>query len=262
MSNTDSFAKELLDLALSTARRAGDLLMARPESFNLNQKTSARDFATHMDHASEKLIVESILSARPDDGIIGEEGSERLSKSGITWVIDPIDGTVNYFYGLPGWNVSIAAKDSEGVIVGVVNAPTLGPLGALWHGVRGGGAFLNEKPIRCNEPVQMQEALLGTGFSYNSDQRQRQAEFFLEIVRDIRDIRRTGGAAVDLCCVATGWTDGYFERDLHEWDLAAGGLIAREAGAVVSGRLGGPAGHEMTICAGPTLHSALAARIG
>ncbi len=262
MSNTDSFAKELLDLALSTARRAGDLLMARPESFNLNQKTSARDFATHMDHASEKLIVESILSARPDDGIIGEEGSERLSKSGITWVIDPIDGTVNYFYGLPGWNVSIAAKDSEGVIVGVVNAPTLGALGALWHGVRGGGAFLNEKPIRCNEPVQMQEALLGTGFSYNSDQRQRQAEFFLEIVRDIRDIRRTGGAAVDLCCVATGWTDGYFERDLHEWDLAAGGLIAREAGAVVSGRLGGPAGHEMTICAGPTLHSALAARIG
>lgn len=259
MSSSAQFTQEILDLALSTSRKAGELLMKRPDSFDLNQKSSARDFATHMDHASEKLIVESILSARPDDGIIGEEGSDRPSKSGITWVIDPIDGTVNYFYGLPGWNVSIAAKDSDGVLVGVVNAPTLG---ALWHGVRGGGAFLNGKSIRCNEPVPMQEALLGTGFSYNSDQRQRQAEFFLDIVRDIRDIRRTGGAAVDLCCVATGWTDGYFERDLHEWDLAAGGLIAREAGAVVTGRNGGPAGHEMTICAGPTLHAALAARIG
>jgi len=256
---TTALSAELLELALSTARKAGELLMARPENFDLNQKSSARDFATHMDHASEKLIVESILTARPDDGIIGEEGSDRPSKSGITWVIDPIDGTVNYFYGLPGWNVSIAAKDSEGVVVGVVNAPTLG---ALWHGVRGGGAFLNNKAIRCNDPVPMQEALLGTGFSYNSDQRQRQAEFFLDIVRDIRDIRRTGGAAVDLCCVATGWTDGYFERDLHEWDLAAGGLIAREAGALVSGRQGGPAGFEMTICAGPTLHAALVARIG
>jgi len=259
MSSSAQLTQEILDLALTTSRKAGELLMKRPDSFDLNQKSTARDFATHMDHASEKLIVESILSARPDDGIIGEEGSDRPTKSGITWVIDPIDGTVNYFYGLPGWNVSIAAKDAEGVLVGVVNAPTLG---ALWHGVRGGGAFLNSKPIRCNEPVHMQEALLGTGFSYNSDQRQRQAEFFLDIVRDIRDIRRTGGAAVDLCCVATGWTDGYFERDLHEWDLAAGGLIAREAGAVVSGRKGGPAGHEMTICAGPTLHAALAARIG
>lgn len=259
MSTSSELTAQILDLALTTSRKAGELLMARPESFDINQKSTARDFATHMDHASEKLIVESILSARPDDGIIGEEGSDRPSKSGITWVIDPIDGTVNYFYGLPGWNVSIAAKDSEGVLVGVVNAPTIG---AFWHGVRGGGAFLNGKPIHCNEPVQMQDALLGTGFSYNSDQRQRQAEFFLDIVRDIRDIRRTGGAAVDLCCVATGWTDGYFERDLHEWDLAAGGLIAREAGAVVTGRNGGPAGHEMTICAGPTLHSALAARIG
>ena len=256
---SEQLVQQILELALTTSRMAGELLMKRPDTFDLNQKSSARDFATHMDHASEKLIVESILSARPDDGIIGEEGSDRPSKSGITWVIDPIDGTVNYFYGLPGWNVSIAAKDADGVLVGVVNAPTLG---ALWHAVRGGGAFLNSKPIRCNEPVQMQEALLGTGFSYSSDQRQRQAEFFLEIARDIRDIRRAGAAAVDLCCVATGWTDGYFERDLHEWDLAAGGLIAREAGAVVSGRNGGPAGHEMTICAGPTLHAALAARIG
>jgi myo-inositol-1(or 4)-monophosphatase len=259
MTSENPLATELLELALAISTQAGNLLMARPENFDLNQKSSARDFATHMDHASEKLIVESILAARPDDGIIGEEGSDRPSKSGITWVIDPIDGTVNYFYGLPGWNVSIAAKDSEGVLVGVVNAPTLS---AQWHAVRAGGAFLNGKPIRCNEPVEMQEALLGTGFSYNSEQRERQAQFFLEIVADIRDIRRTGGAAVDLCCVATGWTDGYFERDLHEWDLAAGGLIAREAGAVVSGRNGGEAGFEMTICAGPTLHAALAARIG
>lgn len=255
----DSLASEILEVALSTARKAGDLLTPRPANFDLNQKSSARDFATQMDHASEKLIVESILAARPDDGIIGEEGSDRPSKSGITWVIDPIDGTVNYFYGLPGWNISIAAKDSEGVLVGVVNAPTLG---ALWHGVRGGGAFHNGKAIRCNDPVELNSALLATGFSYDQSKRIEQAEFIAKTLGEFRDLRRMGAAATDLCAVATGWVDGYFEQCLNEWDLAAGGLIAQEAGAILSGRLGAPAGHEMTICAGPALHSALASRIG
>jgi len=263
MSDAGHFNKELntelLNLALIVARAAGDLLMTRPPSFDLNQKSSARDFATQMDHASEKLIVDSILMARPGDGIIGEEGSSRPSKSGITWVIDPIDGTVNYFYGLPGWNVSIAAKDADGVVVGVVSAPTLN---SIWHGARGEGAFRNGEQIHCNTGVEMKEALIATGFSYDENESVAQAQFIVDLMPDIRDIRRFGAAAVDLCAVATGWVDGYFESSLNEWDLAAGGLIAQEAGALVTGRLGAPAGREMTICAGPSLHAALSTRIG
>jgi len=130
---------ELLDLALSIARKAGDLLMDRPASWDLTVKSTAIDIATQMDLASEKLIVEGILAARPDDGIIGEEGASRASKSGVTWVIDPVDGTVNYFYGLPGWAISIAAKAESGTVVGVVHSPTVN---ATWHASKGGGAFL------------------------------------------------------------------------------------------------------------------------
>jgi myo-inositol-1(or 4)-monophosphatase len=212
-----------------------------------------------MDTAAEKLIVESLLAARPDDGIIGEEGSERPSKSGITWVIDPIDGTVNYFYGLPGWNISIAAKDARGVLVGVVSAPTIN---SVWHAIRGGGAFLNGNSIRCNEDVELESALIATGFSYSASQRVHQAAFVATLIPRVRDIRRFGAAAVDLCAVASGWTDGYFEASLNEWDLAAGGLVATEAGALVTGRNGGPAGKEMTIAAGKALHAALVAQIG
>ncbi len=252
-------AAEILELALATARKAGELVSARPANFDLNQKSSMDDFATQMDHASEKLIVESILAARPDDGLIGEEGASRPSKSGITWVIDPIDGTVNYYYGLPGWNISIAAKDEEGVLVGVVNAPSLN---SIWHGVRGGGAFRNGAPIRCNNPEELNKSLVATGFSYDRETRIKQSNFITTLVADVRDIRRTGAAATDLCAVATGWVDAYFESNLNEWDIAAGGLIAREAGALLSGRKGSEADKEMTLCAGPALHALLLQRIG
>ncbi len=249
----------LLELAIAVSHEAASLLSSRPTNFEINQKSSAVDFATQMDHASENLIVERLLAARPMDGIIGEEGSSRPSQSGITWVIDPLDGTVNYFYDLPGWNVSIAAKDADGVIVGVVNAPSIN---SLWSATRGGGAFLNGAPIRCNDPVAIELALLGTGFSYSVEKRVGQAAFVNDLIPQIRDLRRQGAAAVDLCHVAMGALDGYFERDLKEWDLAAGGLIAREAGALVTGRLGGAPGEEMVIAAGPALHAALTARIG
>ena len=146
---------ELLDLALRIARQAGDLLVDRPASWDLTVKSTAIDIATKMDIASEKLIVESILAARPDDGIIGEEGASRESKSGVTWVIDPVDGTVNYFYGLPGWAVSIAAKDESGTLVGVVHSPTVN---ATWHASKGGGAFLNNVKIACNDPIELNRA--------------------------------------------------------------------------------------------------------
>jgi len=251
--------QELLDLAIEVSHEAANLLATRPSNFEINQKSSVVDFATQMDHASERLIVERLLAARPLDGIIGEEGANRESQSGITWVIDPLDGTVNYFYDLPGWNVSIAAKDGDGVIVGVVNAPSIN---SLWSATRGGGAFLNGAPIRCNDPVPLELALLGTGFSYSVEKRVGQAAFVNELIPQIRDLRRAGAAAVDLCHVAMGALDGYFERDLKEWDLAAGGLIAAEAGALVTGRDGGAPGEDMVIAAGPALHQVLTARIG
>ena len=252
-------AGELLDLARKIAQSAGELLVNRPLSFDINEKSSARDFATQMDHASEKLIVESILSARPDDGIVGEEGASRESTSGITWVIDPIDGTVNYFYNLPGWNISIAARDSDGVLIGVVYAPTLN---SLWHAIRGGGGFLNGRPIHCSNNSELSDSLLATGFSCQPAERVRQAGVIADLIPRVRDIRRNGAAAVDLCHVASGAVDGYFETGLKEWDLAAGGLIAREAGALVTGRNGTTPGEEMVIAAGPALHAILVAEIG
>ena len=250
---------KLLTLAISVSNEAASLLASRPSNFDIHQKSSAVDFATQMDHASEKLIVERILAARPHDGIIGEEGAQRQSTSGITWVIDPLDGTVNYFYDLPGWNVSIAAKDGDGVLVGVVNAPSIN---SLWTATRGGGAFKNGAPIRATNPVTLDRALLGTGFSYSVETRVGQAQLVESLIPRIRDLRRNGAAAVDLCQVASGSLDGYFEKDLKEWDLAAGGLIATEAGALVTGRHGGAPGQEMVIAAGPALHSLLLTEIG
>ena len=243
---------ELLELAKRVGREAGELLQKRPTTFEVSTKTSAIDVVTQMDSQSETHIVSEILKARPNDGIIGEEGSERTSKSGITWVIDPLDGTVNYLYGLPGWNVSIAAKDSEGVVVGVVVAPTIN---STWYASRGGGAFLNEQPIKCNDVVELNRALIATGFAYDLDARPAQLAQLSELLNRIRDIRRNGAAAVDLCHVAMGALDGYFEKGLQEWDLAAGGLIANEAGAKVTTVAG------TTIAAAPSLHATLTFRL-
>jgi myo-inositol-1(or 4)-monophosphatase len=246
--------KELLKLAESVARATGSLLMNRPESFTLTEKSSAVDFATQMDQQAEEMIVKLLLEQRPDDGIVAEEGAARQSKSGITWVIDPIDGTVNYLYGLPGWNVSIAAKDKDGVVVGVVYAPSIN---GFWSAIRSEGATYNGNKIKCNDPVALEKALIATGFAYDLNLRNSQGKIMSNLLPKIRDLRRNGAAAVDLCYVAMGAIDGYFEASLKEWDLAAGGLIATEAGAVVSGRAGGEPNGELVVCAGPALHAAL-----
>lgn len=251
-----SLENELLQLALTIAQKAGELLVDRPASWDLTFKSTAIDIATQMDHASERLIVDAILKERPDDGIIGEEGASRSGTSGITWVIDPVDGTVNYFYGLPGWNISIAAKDSTGTLVGVVHAPSIA---STWHASRGGGAFLNGVKIECNNPVELNRALVSTGFAYDVKDRKHQLEIIDHLVPTIRDIRRMGAAATDLCCVATGMVDGYIETGLKEWDLAAGALIATEAGAVVTTHRW--RGMELTVAAGPSLHAELRSQL-
>ncbi|MCX6429036.1 MAG: inositol monophosphatase family protein [Actinobacteria bacterium] len=242
--------EDLLALAMEVAKEAGVLLMERPTTFDVSSKSTAIDIATQMDHASEKLIVESLLKSRPEDGIIGEEGASRPSTSGITWVIDPVDGTVNYLYGVPGWSTSIAAKDSDGTVVGVVHAPSIS---RTWSAARGAGAQMNGRAIGCNEPVALNRALIGTGFEYDVAERYEQGRIVAALLPQIRDLRRIGSAAVDICHVASGGFDGYFEIGLKEWDAAAGALIATEAGALVTRS---PEG--LTICAGPTLHPELA----
>lgn len=244
-----SSPSELLDLALVIAQQAGELLMKRPLAFEVTSKSVAIDIVTQMDRDSEKFIVDSLLVARGEDGIIGEEGSARRTSSGITWVIDPIDGTVNYLYGLPGWSVSIAAKDAEGVLVGVVHSPTIG---STWTAIRGGGAFFNGQPIHCNDPIALDRALIGTGFVYDVNMRQGQGKAVAALLPQIRDIRRMGSAAVDICYVAMGSFDGYFENGLKEWDLAAAQLVAAEAGARIS-----TDANDLTCCAGPSLYPLL-----
>ena len=254
-----SLAIELLNLAESIALKAGSLLVNRPSKFDLDEKSGVFDFATQMDHESEKLIVSEILAARPDDGLIGEEGANRESKSGVTWVIDPIDGTVNYLYDIPGWCISIAAKDRDGGLAGVVYSPATQ---SLWKAHRGGGAFLNGIPIKCNDPVALNRALVGSGFAYDLEKRKIQAALIARLLPEIRDLRRLGACAVDICHVASGSLDAYFEAGVNEWDYAAAGLIATEAGAMISIDKGIWNGEKnMVIVAGPALHPALSAQI-
>ncbi len=254
-----SLAIELLNLAESIALKAGSLLVNRPSKFDLDEKSGVFDFATQMDHESEKLIVSEILAARPDDGLIGEEGANRESKSGVTWVIDPIDGTVNYLYDIPGWCISIAAKDRDGGLAGVVYSPATQ---SLWKAHRGGGAFLNGNPIKCNDPVALNRALVGSGFAYDLEKRKIQAALIARLLPEIRDLRRLGACAVDMCHVASGSLDAYFEAGVNEWDYAAAGLIATEAGAMISIDTGIWNGEKnMVIVAGPALHPALSAQI-
>lgn len=242
----------LLELASEIAIEAGDLLKRRPDSFEIDTKSSAIDIATQMDRKAEELIVSAILERRPDDGIIAEEGATRRSKSGITWVIDPLDGTVNYLYDLPGWCVSIACKDESGTLVGVVHAPTLG--NTVWHATKGGGAFRNGERVRVREEVSLSRALIATGFAYSMEIRRDQVKVINDLLPLCRDIRRLGAAAVDLCHVASGTIDAYFEIGLKEWDKAAGALIIEEAGGVVTG---GESESSRLVAANPALHHQL-----
>ena len=248
----------LQDLAEKIAREAGQLLRDRPSKFTLDQKSGLHDFATQMDHKSEALITERIRSARPDDGLLGEEGAAQESRSGFTWVIDPIDGTVNYLYGIPGWCVSIAVKDGEGFAVGVVYSPMTE---MLWKAARGHGAFLNDEKIHCNDPVEINRALLGTGFAYDITRRNSQATLVKDLLPQIRDIRRLGACAVDISMVGSGQLDGFLEAGVFEWDIAAACVIATEAGARVNRRKVWGQKKEFIIVAGPALHADLEAVI-
>ncbi|MEV4441588.1 inositol monophosphatase family protein [Streptomyces sp. NPDC049577] len=251
---------ELLAVALEAAERAGELLRdGRPADLGVAAtKTSSIDVVTEMDIAAEKLITAFLAERRPEDGLLGEEGASSAGTSGVRWVIDPIDGTVNYLYGQPSWAVSIAAELDGEALVGVVAAPVRGE---TYRAVRGEGAFAGDRRLRVRPAPSLDHALIGTGFGYRAERRAAQAEVLRSLLPEVRDIRRGGSAAIDLCDVACGRLDGYYERGLNPWDFAAGALIAREAGALTGGRPGEAASTELTVAAPPGLFERLQGRL-
>ncbi len=312
--------EDLLALAAETAAAAGHLLagrgaLARPEV--VETKSSLTDVVTEMDRQAEALITERIRAARPGDAILGEEGGETHGATPATegsaapgdavrWIVDPLDGTVNYLYGLADWAVSIAAEVGGTIVAGVVAVPLHGE---TFLAVRGRGARLRNDaglhsatgetfvtpaarateaaratngdlrtrepratrepwpageagaPLRCNPDVPLARALVGTGFGYLPRRRRVQGEVVSALLPQIRDIRRGGSASVDLCMVAAGRLDAFYERGLNYWDWAAGALIAEEAGARVTGLNGRPPSPSMTVAAAPGLHGELIAAL-
>jgi myo-inositol-1(or 4)-monophosphatase len=247
---TSPDAEELRALAERVARTAGGLLrdgMGRAR-LEVGTKTTRTDKVTEMDRASEVLIEAELLGARPDDGILGEEGANRTGTSGVRWVVDPLDGTTNYLYGFPGFNVAIAAEIHGETVAGAVYDVVRDE---LFSAHRGGGATRDGTRIAPSTTTDLGHALVGTGFSYDPDRRRRQAQVLVAVLPTIRDIRRQGAAALDLCSVACGRLDAYYERGLAAWDLAAGGLVAAEAGAVVTDLDGGPARPDAVLAATP-----------
>jgi myo-inositol-1(or 4)-monophosphatase len=243
---------ELADLAESTGRAAADLLagaLSRDRS-SVTTKSSGTDLVTEMDRASEKLIVGQLLAARPDDGLLGEEGAQRQGRSRVRWIIDPLDGTTNYVYRHPGVSVSIAAELDGTVVAGVVVDVMTGD---CFRAVRGAGASRNGLAIAVSDETDLGRALVATGFGYQPDQRRHQGAVVAQILGRIRDLRRMGSAALDLCSVACGRVDAYYELTLAPWDYAAGALIAAEAGAVVVDLGGNPPRAAPLMAANPTL---------
>jgi myo-inositol-1(or 4)-monophosphatase len=251
---------ELLVLAEHAAREAARFIVERrPADLGVSEtKSSPTDVVTEMDTGAERLIRKAILERRPDDAFLGEEGGAEGGASGVRWVIDPIDGTVNYLYGLPGFAVSIGVEVGGEAVAGVVAAPRYGE---VYTAVRGAGAWCNGVAISARPSTDLAGALVATGFDYRADRRERQGAVVHGLLPRVRDIRRAGSAALDLCAVAAGRIDGYFEHGRQEWDLSAGGLIAAEAGALVGGLRGAPAGEQIVIAAPPgtfaVLHDAL-----
>lgn len=245
---TNGLAGELLALAANLAARVGDTALAgrRLGLRNVETKSTQTDMVTEYDRATEREIVATLRRLRPDDAIVGEEDGSHDGTSGITWFVDPIDGTTNFLYDLPMWTVSIGAHDANGALCGVVYAPALRE---TFTAVRGGGAFLNGHRIACSDVSDPTRALVGTGFNYSPANRVIQANRFPRFIDKIRDVRRLGSASLDLCFVACGRYDAYFEEHLYSWDLAAGSLIASEAGARV----------ELLVTEGPTAVAVLAA---
>jgi myo-inositol-1(or 4)-monophosphatase len=224
----------LLTLATDISLEAGALLAsyATRSDLDVDTKTTATDPVSAADRASERLISERVRTARPDDGLMGEEhAGDRPGSSGLRWVVDPLDGTVNFLYGVPQWSVSIAVEDPAGPVCGVVHDPSRNE---TFTAIRGSGAWVDGTALRITAPGRISDALIASGFSYDPEVRRRQATLLADLIGSVRDIRRFGSAALDLAWLAAGRWDGYAEFGLHRWDYSAGSLIVQEAGGSVA----------------------------
>ena len=261
---TASTPGDLLALAVEVAREAAATARRmRAEAItDVETKSTDTDVVTAADRAVERQVVAALRAARPGDGVLGEEygdSSAAAAASGpaagaVRWVLDPIDGTVNYLYGLPQYAVSLAAEVDGEVVAGVVvNAAT----GDEWTATRGGGAWRGDRRLHPSVRTRLDQSLVGTGFGYDARRRAHQGAVVAQLITRVRDIRRFGAAALDLCAVAEGTLDAYFEKGLHPWDHAAGGLIATEAGATVAGLRGARPGLDMVVAAPPAIFGPL-----
>jgi len=257
---------DLLSIARRVAIQAGELArQRRSEGVEVaDRKSSPVDIVTEADRETERLIRSLLAEARPDDGFFGEESDASSSSSGLHWIVDPIDGTVNFLYGIPHYAVSIAAVEGEpdpltwrALAACVVNPAS----GEVYTATEGGGAYLGDTRLEVAPAVELAQALIGTGFAYDSGMRGRQGAAVAQLLPLVRDIRRMGTASLDLCAVASGRLNAYFERTLSPWDHAAGALIAREAGARVSGLNGAAPSRDFIIAAAPSLADALEATL-
>jgi myo-inositol-1(or 4)-monophosphatase len=260
--------RELEQLAVEVALEAGRLIVDdRPDSLGVSKtKSSATDVVTVMDQRAQDLLRARLRAARPQDGFLGEEEGGASGSSGVTWVVDPIDGTVNYLYGIPAYAVSVAAVVGDPAVPGQW-APVAGAVvdperGHLFHASLGGGAWRSVdggsgKRLQVGDQSDLSHALVGTGFGYEAPVRVWQTRVLLEVIEHIRDIRRIGSAALDLCHVADGGLDAYFERGLNAWDMAAGWLVLSEAGGLFGGLAGRPADSAMVLAAAPGLFAEL-----
>ena len=258
---TDSLGN-LRQLCIALAREAGELalegrsrdLAEAPGHPPAEAKSSATDLVTQHDRAAEAHIRRRLNEIRPGDGLLGEEGSDITGTTGLRWIVDPIDGTTNFVYGAHAWGPSIAVEVNGKVVAGAVHIPSNGE---TFHAAYGFGAALNDQQLQVNRIDEVATALIATGFSYDPDSRREQGRRVAALLPKVRDIRRSGSAAVDLCSVACGRVDAYYESHLNEWDVAAGLLIAREAGALASSFDGGsPTPDALVVCA-PGIHRAL-----
>ncbi len=242
---------ELLDMCVSLAAGAADLVRdARHAGMAVDTKSTATDLVTEVDTACERWLTGQILARRPDDAILGEEEAGRGGRSGVRWLVDPIDGTVNFVLGIPHYAVSVAAEVDGVVVAGAVCNPVSGE---LYRASAGGGAFCGERRLTGPRDVPLERAVVATGFGYEVSLRTRQGAVAAQLLARIGDLRRIGCAALDLCFLAAGRVDAYFEAGLHAWDHAAGALIVTEAGGVVTGLRGRRPSGRMLAAAGAPL---------
>jgi myo-inositol-1(or 4)-monophosphatase len=248
----------LREIAEAVAREAGRQLrdaFAGP-GVNVTAKSSPTDLVSEADHAAERLIRERLSVARPDDAVLGEEGGVAAGSSGLRWVVDPLDGTINFLFGIPQWAVSIACEDADGALAGVIYDPMRDE---LWTAERDGPALLDGRPIQGSDRSDLATTLVATGFGYDAAVREYQAGVVARLLPQVRDIRRFGSAALDLAWTAAGRHDAFYERGLNAWDLAAGALLCRRAGLVVRMLEPAPPAAGGVLVAPPSLIDPLAA---